>query len=654
MFLKKISILVSMCFLLAACGGSNSGPAEKTGWSHLQSISFSAESFNVIVGNTVAAEAAGGEGSGAVTYSSSDDAIASISASGLVTANDLGSVTITATKAADATYAEATATSNVTVDPLQEQTISFGGASVVMVVDTSQTLTASGGAGIGAITYASSDETIVTISSDGVAAAIAVGSADITASKAADSEYLAATATIAVTVEAVPVVLDPATISTTFSGNSKAIIAWDAVENATSYNIYSAKQSIESIVNYASLTGGTLTQNATSPYTMSGLDNGDAYYVVVTASSGESESDPSNELSFVPRNPLNDTGILKSGNGTSGINTSCTEAIAGAKQDCAHGRDADDTVVKLGTGAAGFDFTKLGADGEALAVQTGTWAANGTEAAGTKWSCLKDNVTGLVWEAKTTAGTHSINNKTKWSERDLLAATSNTEELCGINTWRVPSVVELATIVNNNKHNPTFDTARFPNGKSQSYWSSNPVVGVAANAWTMNFYAGIQNKKAKSSNFQVMLVSGSSSATDALKNERFLVNSDGTVTDHATGLMWRQCPIGQSGAACSGTATTLVWGGTMKAAEKSTFAGYIDWRLANSKEVASIAAFGKASPHVNQDIFPSLTMSVWTSSPVVGLSQVNQAWTLDFTSGLLVAKNRTTTKHAQLLVRVAD
>ena len=220
--------------------------------------------------------------------------------------------------------------------------------------------------GTGAITYASSDETIVTISSDGVAAAIAVGSADITASKAADSEYLAATATIAVTVEAVPVVLDPATISMAFSGNSKAIIAWDAVENATSYNIYSAKQSIESTVNYASLTGGTLTQNATSPHTMSGLDNGDAYYVVVTASSGESESDPSNELSFVPRNPLNDTGILKSGNGTSGINTSCTEAIAGAKQDCAHGRDADDTLVKLGAGAAGFDFTKLGADGEAL------------------------------------------------------------------------------------------------------------------------------------------------------------------------------------------------------------------------------------------------------------------------------------------------
>jgi len=47
-------------------------------------------------------------------------------------------------------------------------------------------------------------------------------------------------------------------------------------------------------------------------------------------------------------------------------------------------------------------------------------------------------------------------------------------------------------------------------------------------------------------------------------------------------------------------------------------------------------------------------MSVWTSSPVVGASAVNQAWTLDFTSGLLVAKNRTTTKHAQLLVRVAD
>lgn len=654
MFLKKISILVSMCFLLAACGGSNSGPVEKTGWSHLQSISFSADSFNVIVGNTVVAEAAGGEGSGAITYSSSDDAIASVSAGGMVTAHEIGSITITATKAADATYSEATASSNVTVNPLQEQTIIFGGASVAMVIDSSQTLTASGGAGTGAITYASSDETIVTISADGVAAAIAVGSADITASKAADNEYLAATATIAVTVDAAPIVLDPTSITMAFSGNSRAIIAWDAVENATGYNIYSAKQSIESIVNYASLTGGTLTQDATSPYAMSGLDNGDTYYLVVTASSGDNESDPSNELSFMPRNPLNDSGILKSGNGTSGINATCTEAIVGAKQDCAHGRDADDTLIKLGTGVAGFDFTKLGADGEALAVQTGTWAADGAEAAGTKWSCLKDNVTGLVWETKTTAGAHSITNKTNWAGRDAMAAASNTEELCGIKTWRVPSIVELATIVNNNKHNPTFDTARFPNGKSQAYWSSNPVAGATANAWAMNFFAGIQNKKAKTLNFQVMLVSGSSTATDALDNERFEVNSDGTVLDQATGLMWRQCPIGQSGAACSGNITTLVWGGTMKAAEKSTFADYTDWRLANSKELASIVAFGKASPNVNQDVFPSLTMSVWTSSPVVGASAANQAWTLDFTSGLLAAKNRTTTKHAQLLVRFAD
>lgn len=654
MLLKKISILASMCLLLAACGGSDSGPAEKTGWSHLQSISFSADSFNVIVGNTVTTEATGGEGSGAITYSSSDGTIASVSANGLVTANAIGSVTITATKASDATYSAATASATVSVDPLQEQTISFSGATVVLVVDTSQTLTASGGEGTGATTYASSDETIVTISADGVATAIAIGSADITASKAADNEYLAAAATIAVSVESAPVVLDPASISMAFSGNSRAIIAWDAVENATGYNIYSAKQSIESIVNYAALTGGTLTQDVASPYTMAGLDNGDTYYIVVTASAGEEESDPSNELSFVPRNPLNDSGVLKSGNGASGINGTCTEAIVGAKQDCAHGRDADDTLVKVGAGVAGFDFTKLGADGEALAVQTATWTADGTEAEGTKWSCLKDNVTGLVWETKTTAGAHSIDNKTNWGGRDSMAEASNTEELCGITNWRVPSVVELATIVNSNKQNSAFDMARFPNGKSQSYWSSNPVVGASANAWTMNFFAGIQNKKAKTSNFQVMLVSGSSTANDALDNERFAVNTDGTVTDQATGLMWRQCPIGQSGDACSGTATTLVWGGTMKAAETSTFADYTDWRLPNTKELASIVAFGKASPNVNQDIFPSLTMSVWTSSPVVGAAALNQAWTLDFTTGLLVAKHRVNTKHAQLLVRVAE
>ncbi len=50
---------------------------------------------------------------------------------------------------------------------------------------------------------------------------------------------------------------------------------------------------------------------------------------------------------------------------------------------------------------AGFDFTKLGVNGTALSIQNATWATGST---GTKWSCVLDNTTGLVWEIKTDNG----------------------------------------------------------------------------------------------------------------------------------------------------------------------------------------------------------------------------------------------------------
>lgn len=68
--------------------------------------------------------------------------------------------------------------------------------------------------------------------------------------------------------------------------------------------------------------------------------------------------------------PLNDTGITWGGNYPNGNNLDCTgETIS--EQDCSFGRDAEalaGTLTKVGGGNAGFDFTKLGADGSVLAI----------------------------------------------------------------------------------------------------------------------------------------------------------------------------------------------------------------------------------------------------------------------------------------------
>lgn len=663
MQLKNITFLAILCFYLAGCGGGNSGPPETSDWSHLQSISFANNEYEVIIGNSKSIVVGGGEGTGAVTYSSSDNNILTISDDGLVNAIALGIATVTATKEADAIYSGASASASVEVTPKKEQTITFDIPKFTLVIGDVESIVASGGEGTGAITYSSSDEAIISITADGVATANVIGSAVITAIKAADDMYEEATATITVDVVADAIELAAPEISSLSTGNSRAQISWSGVQNATSYNLYRAKESIDSIDVYATLDGGTLFVNVTSPLIQTGLTNGQGYYYVATAVAGESESTISNQLFVVPRNPLNDTGLLKSGNAQSGVNATCTDIIQSdghVPQDCDQGRDADETVIdnKVGSGSAAFDLTKLGSDGAALAIQDGTWSADGSESDGTLWSCVKDNHTGLVWEVKTIEGPHSFEqeNKVNWASRDVPAAASNDEVFCGITSWRVPTVVELITIANNNRHNPAFITTHFPNGKSQSYWTSLPVAGNSANAWTINFYSGIGNSKAKTMNFQVRLVSGDYTANDT-STSRYLVNGDGTATDLVTGLMWKQCPEGLSGDDCSaGTPATLVWGGSMKAARDSTFAGHSDWRLPNMKEFQSIVAFDKYNPAINTEVFPNpgAVLNFWTSTPRTLTSPVNQSWRINFAIGLNEQKNRTGSQNSQLLVRDAD
>ena len=79
---------------------------------------------------------------------------------------------------------------------------------------------------------------------------------------------------------------------------------------------------------------------------------------------------------------LNDTGITFGGNSLGGNNTDCTDETI-AQQDCSNGRDAQavaGTLTKVGAGAAGFDFTKLAADGSVLAIQDATYSTTGSEA----------------------------------------------------------------------------------------------------------------------------------------------------------------------------------------------------------------------------------------------------------------------------------
>ena len=57
--------------------------------------------------------------------------------------------------------------------------------------------------------------------------------------------------------------------------------------------------------------------------------------------------------------------------------------------------------------------------------------------------------------------------------------------------WRLPTIKELQTIVDNSKvMNPRIDPNAFPGTGSTIYWSSTPVMNSPSGAWGVLFYTG--------------------------------------------------------------------------------------------------------------------------------------------------------------------
>jgi hypothetical protein len=171
-------------------------------------------------------------------------------------------------------------------------------------------------------------------------------------------------------------------------------------------------------------------------------------------------------------------------------------------------------------------FTKIDAAGNELGAGAG------------QWSCVRDNSTGLVWEHKTTDGAlHDVNYRYSWLNSDTsvnggnaganadvsqcnstllwlpcateyLVSIVNERGLCGATDWRLPTQMELLTLVHSGNQNPTIDTSFFPNTAPVPYWSSTTYAMSPLKAWGVHFGYGAAHAELKSAPNAVRLVRG--------------------------------------------------------------------------------------------------------------------------------------------------
>ncbi len=130
-------------------------------------------------------------------------------------------------------------------------------------------------------------------------------------------------------------------------------------------------------------------------------------------------------------------------------------------------------------------------------------------------------------------------------------------------------------------------------------------------------------------------------------------NGNGTVTHVKTGLMWKQCSEGLSGAGCAtGAAALYLWQGALQQAEALNnaggFAGFTDWRMPNQKELSSIVERQCVTPSINAVIFPATVSSFyWSASPYAG--NASAAWDVDFDKSNGAAANKSNIFRVRLV-----
>lgn len=323
----------------------------------------------------------------------------------------------------------------------------------------------------------------------------------------------------------------------------------------------------------------------------------------------------------------------------------------GTGQDAASGRDQ--SVPSSKDGQAGFSFNKIAADGSVLPRDAKQWA------------CVEDRVTGLTWEVKTRDRGLRDRNRTytqrgdgSSSEVSAFVAAVNAQGLCGHQDWRLPSNVELVSLVNYMRpkvSNAAIDVKWFPNTSPASFWTGtpSPAYGSSASAyWGVGFYAG-DNGPTRSdlgATLRARLVRGAPLATEP----RFLPLND-EVQDSLTGLIWRRCAEGQTwtGNACSGSAASYNWASALAQAQAAAAQG-VAWRLPSAKELSSLTDESRVNAAIDPQAFPGTVYSkpFWTSTTVRKWpldAPSLEAWWVSFDLGNLGTSAKDASHHIRLV-----
>jgi len=225
---------------------------------------------------------------------------------------------------------------------------------------------------------------------------------------------------------------------------------------------------------------------------------------------------------------------------------------------------------------------------------------------------VTDNVTGLMWQR--TVDDHMFA-KHLWSK--AIDHCANLEH-GGHDDWRLPSRIELVSLVDFTSGAPSIDTNAFPDTPNAEFWTSSHIEINISAAWVV-FFGNATTYLLGVVPYPYVVRCVRLGHADTPKGHYTIIN--GAVYDPKRKLTWQQTI----------SPSSFTWSQAQVYCSSLELAG-AGWRVPSMKELQTIVDETRRSPSIELNTFPDTPPDWFWTSSLMG-STPPLSWYVDFNNG---------------------
>jgi len=246
-----------------------------------------------------------------------------------------------------------------------------------------------------------------------------------------------------------------------------------------------------------------------------------------------------------------------------------------------------------------------------------------------------DLVTGLAWQRELDDGPGEAGGFT-WQE--ALDHCDALEE-GGYEDFRLPTRLELVSIVDPTTTDPAIEGRAFPETLPTPYWTATTFASDSEQAYRLDFLLGDTSSGEKDAEQSVRCVRDHDQPPLPPSDERFRVEG-GTVLDRMTGLRWERTP---TFVASQPTAELSSFARAVRYCSALIINGNASFRVPSVNELQTLVDDTNPELAIDPEVFPGASADdYWSTSLLAG--DPESAWFVSFSDGFSGTTALTTPK----------